>query len=416
VGHRVLIGAAGLVVVALLAALIVIVVVAVRARAERQANAEELHPFYVPPDPLPPAPPGDLIRAEPIEAPGVRMWRVLYHSTTETGHDIAVSGLIAVPDEAPPAGGFPVVAVAHGTDGMARICAPSLRPLASRSVLPTVLTPPKDRVSFFEQMVQPFTDAGYAVVATDYQGLGTPGVNPYLVGVDAARNVLDAARLIQRFPMVQVAEALFIWGISQGGQAALFAGQIAPTYAPELRLLGVVAGAPAAELELMAGEVAGISGRSVLTGLLVMIARAWSAVYPDLDAGSVLTPQGLRRMTVVEERCIDDVLLTFAFREASDVVIRRGMNTPAWQAAIARNTPGMQRTTVPLRIFQGGADWLIRPAFTETLVQRLCAVGDTVAVQVYPGLGHLSVSTPSMPDTLIWMADRLAQATPPSSC
>ena len=37
-------------------------------------------------------------------------------------------------------------------------------------------------------------DAGYVVAATDYEGLGTPGVHPYLVGESEGRSVLDAAR------------------------------------------------------------------------------------------------------------------------------------------------------------------------------------------------------------------------------
>src|SRR5207247_4784757 len=103
-----------------------------------------------------------------------------------------------------------------------------------------------DKPSFYELMLEPLTSAGYAVVATDYQGLGTPGVNPYLVGEDAGRNVLDAARMIRRLPGLSLSDVTFIWGHSQGGQASAFAGQIAPSYAPELRIVGVIAGSPAA--------------------------------------------------------------------------------------------------------------------------------------------------------------------------
>ena len=80
---------------------------------------------------------------------------------------------------------------------------------------------------------------GYVVVATDYEGLGTPGTHPYLVGESEARGVLDIVKAAQQIPETGASNKTFVWGQSQGGQAALFAGEIQPTYAPELDLLGV---------------------------------------------------------------------------------------------------------------------------------------------------------------------------------
>jgi hypothetical protein len=398
-----------------LAALVTLI--ALRIRDERRHDRSLIETFYEPPAPLPEAAPGTLIRAEAIAAPaGVKAWRVLSHSRTFDDRDIAVSGMVAVPDKAPPAGGFPVVAVAHGTVGSAVTCAPSLEPFMSRSILPPDLFPSEKPSSFFDVMVKPFVDAGYAVTATDYQGLGTPGVNPYLVGEDAGRNVIDAIRLIQQFPEVQVSRRTLIWGHSQGGQASAFAGQIAPLYAPELQILGVVSGSPAAELGMLADEAAGVTRRSPLTGLMVMIVRAWTAAYPDLEPETVLTSRGLERMSVVDRECIANVLLSFMLRPAPQYMIPAGIQTAGWQSAIASNTPGAMRTVPPLRVFQGGSDPLILPRFTDAFVVRLCGAGDTVQYTIYPGYGHLSVIEPSMPDTLAWMAARLAGTPAPSTC
>ena len=76
--------------------------------------------FYAIPDPLPAGPPGSPIWAERVAAPpGALAWRILYHSRTIHDEDIAVSGLVVAPDAAPPEGGFPVIAYAHGTTGLA---------------------------------------------------------------------------------------------------------------------------------------------------------------------------------------------------------------------------------------------------------------------------------------------------------
>jgi len=415
---RILIRTAVALGVLLLLILAAIGVVGLIVRIDHQRREAEITSFYDPPSPLPAGTPGAVIRTEPLEdvPDGINAWRILYHSTTRAGQDIAVSGMVAVPSGTPPAGGFPVLTLAHGTVGMARPCAPSLRPFMSRSALPSFLTPGRSSPSFFEQMLQPFTDAGYAVVATDYLGLGTPGINPYLVGEDAARNVLDAARALRSLPSLSLSGDTFIWGHSEGGQSALFAGQIAPRYASEMRILGVVAGSPAAQLESLAAELEGIRGRSPLTGLAVMIVRGWSAAYPNADPATVLTRRGLRAMPLVERECIGGVLLAFAFQPITNFLNPQALRTQPWAELIVANTAGAVRTAPPIRIFQGGADPLIKPAFTETLAAQLCAVGDTVALQVYPGDGHLSVITPSMPDTLTWMADRLAGRPAPSTC
>src|SRR4051812_38416743 len=128
--------------------------------------------FYGVPDPLPAGQPGDIIKTEPVTVDGLHgaMQRVMYHSQSLAGDDIPVTGLIAVPNTPPPDGGYPVVSWAHGTTGLADECAPSIKPDQSITALYNGLL-----------------DAGYAVTATDYEGLGMPGRHPYLVGESQAR-------------------------------------------------------------------------------------------------------------------------------------------------------------------------------------------------------------------------------------
>lgn len=212
--------------------------------------------FYQPPDPLPAGDPGDIIRSEPLDgAPaGSRAWRVLYHSTGLHGEDIAVSGMVFAPDgsssssssssttsttsgatttaRSGDASDHPVVAWAHPTTGVADTCAPS------------VLSDGPSLVAGLDA----FLDAGFVVAATDYQGLGTPGLHPYLIGESEGRGTLDAVRAARQLDDAHAGTTVFTWGHSQGGQAALFAGQMAADYAPELDLAGVAAAAPAGEL------------------------------------------------------------------------------------------------------------------------------------------------------------------------
>ena len=115
---------------------------------------------------------------------------VLYHSRAVDGHDIAVSGVVVAPTGKAPRGGRVVVTWAHGGVGLADVAHLRSRP-TSRPARPAFASATRDPLI---PMLQTFLDAGYVVAATDYEGLGTPGLHPILVGESEGRGVLDAAR------------------------------------------------------------------------------------------------------------------------------------------------------------------------------------------------------------------------------
>ena len=150
--------------------------------ALHQAQPGEPGAFYSPPSPLPAGPPGTIIRSAVIEDyfEGATTYRVLYLSTDHDGQPRAVSGIIVVPDGPAPAEGRRVFAYTHGTVGVAPRCGPSLQDVSHS---------PLDLEGGAE-----FIAAGYVIAASDYQGLGTPGPHPYLVGDVEAMNTLDSVR------------------------------------------------------------------------------------------------------------------------------------------------------------------------------------------------------------------------------
>ena len=152
--------------------------------------------FYLPPQPLAKAKPGTIIRSTPIaDAPtGSRAWKILYHSRTVGGKDIAVSGVVVAPTGTAPRGGRVVVWWAHGATGLADMCAPSKQPDIASGSSGAGIEDPRAPIP----MLQALLDTGYVVAATDYEGLGTPGLHPFLVGESEGRSVLDAARAAPR--------------------------------------------------------------------------------------------------------------------------------------------------------------------------------------------------------------------------
>src|SRR6201995_1373158 len=189
------------------------------------------------------------------------------------GEPIAVPGVILVPPGPAPAGGRPIVAWAHPTTGVVPHCAPSLA------------------IFVFQQMagLRQLIEQGAIVAATDYPGLGTPGPHPYLVGDSEARAVIDSVRAVRDLPGADGGSRYAVWGHSQGGQASLYTGLIARSYAPELDLVGVAAAAPATSLVTLMGDDFKTSGGKNLTAMTLW---SWSRVY-DAPIAKVVLPDAM---------------------------------------------------------------------------------------------------------------------------
>lgn len=355
-------------------------------------GSPDLPDFYGVPDPLPPAAPGTLIKSEAVDVPGLNgaMSRVMYHSTTLAGADIAVTGLILVPKGTAPSGGWPVITWAHGTTGIADICAPSLKP------------------GDFVQLANGLLDAGYLVVATDYEGLGTPGLHPYIVGESEARGVLDIVRMAQSFPAANASKRYVVWGHSQGGHAAMFAGHIAKSYAPDIELVADVAGAPPSQLLLVNAALQ----QSPYKHYIAMVAAAMNAAYGNQKANldEVLTPDGIAFLSNMESKCSGDLGKAAAGLDFTKLQKADPASIPSWNQLLKDNDPGTFTAPipVPLLIIHGGNDEQIPVVSSAALFDQLCKIGQVEQRWVFAGQSHAGVIAPSYPSMLTWIGDRFA--------
>src|SRR2546425_12578640 len=176
------------------------------AKSSHAPGALPLTKFYDTPNPLPADKPGKLIRSEPFDEYvlpyQISAIRILYHSRSPRGEDVAVSGVVLVPDGTPPAGGWPVIAWAHDFIGSARQCAPSLQKNLNKGPLLSM-----------------YAGLGYAVVASDYAGLGTSFPNAAL---DMRSNALDVINAVAaaRAALPQLGTSWVVAGYAQGSPVA----------------------------------------------------------------------------------------------------------------------------------------------------------------------------------------------------
>lgn len=359
--------------------------------------------FYAAPDTVPEEP-GQLLRAEPFTRTipdGATAWRILHTTTAPDGTPALASALVVVPDGG---GERDVVAWAHGTTGWATGCAPSLLEE------PFVAGAMQDLAGTLAN--------GWAVVATDYMGLGTDGVHPYLIGPGEAHSVLDSIRAARQLADANLGERTVVWGHSQGGHAALWTGGLAESYAPELDILGVVAMAPAANLPVVLDELA----NSVVGGVFGSFTLAvYSGTYDEIRARDYVRPGARITVQSMQQRCLTDpsTLVSLATSIFSD--------SPPWLGSSAdgplgerleENVPTLL-ISVPLLLAQGGADTLISPAAQDAYVAERCAAGQSLDYRTYAGRDHMGLvadDSPLIADLHSWTADRFAGVEAANTC
>lgn len=359
--------------------------------------------FYTVP-PQAPAAPGQLLRSEAFQhqvPAGAQAWRLLYTTTRTDGTPTVASALVVV-STAPAPDPRPVWAWTHGTTGFATGCAPSLlkAPFANVPALPEMLA------------------AGWAFVATDYVGLGTPGAQPYLIGEGQARSALDAVRAARQLPGLSLSKQTVVWGHSQGGHAALWTGALAPSYAPDVDLLGVAALAPASDLPaLMAAVQHGTVGR-VMTAYLL---RAYSATYPEVDFDAYTAGWSRPWVRSFSNRCLDGLEALVPVAQAallSGSIFVQDPTTGALGARLQENVPN-RSVAAPLLLAQGLSDDLVLPTAQDRYVQGRCSAGQSLSYWRLAGHDHLSLVAPDSPlgPALVeWSAARLQRAPAPTGC
>lgn len=330
-------------------------------------------------------PHGSIIRSKRIPTGGLplpqagRTYLVLYRSTLPDGARAAVSGTITIPAGRAPQGGFPTVAWAHGTTGIADACAPT-RLMYRRGA---------DGYTRSQQAQQTdWVRRGWAVTNTDYQGLGTDPMHPYLIGVSEGRSVVDSV-LAARALSASVGRRWATIGHSQGGHAALWAASLGPAWAPGLELEGVAPIAPANHIGEQGELIADIDSNP-FGGLPAMIVAA-AADQLGLAPADVFSERALRHHPLIDRRCdlsaFGDIPLSEHFNPAFDTAVVTDF--------LGRNDPEDLALTVPVLVTQGTADTTVLPGFTDQMVSAFQARGIDVTYEKLDGVNHVDAAAAS---------------------
>jgi alpha-beta hydrolase superfamily lysophospholipase len=350
------------------------------------------------------AAPGDVLRAESVELTGpldgASGWRILYRSTGSDGSPAVVSGMVLAPIEPAPGGGHPVAAWAHGTTGIADRCAPS----ATGNLF----------YDDYGTQARRLLDQGFVVTATDYHGLGTPGVHGYHVSDQLAAATIDSVAAAHDLDDVgPLAPSWVVVGHSEGGLAALATDQLADKSLPQLDYRGAVVAAPSARLgaiaELMFGAPEG-------RGYGALLLEAASEIDPGLDPSVSLQPVAAARRPLLTHGCWEEAVPGFDDLEAEQMLA--GPEVGARLGAVLDQccTSDPSAAIGPLLVVHGEADEALPLGLSEQLVDELCAAGVTVQFRTYPGATHDGVLAAAAAEVGSWLTDRLTGSPATSTC
>ncbi|HCA5020611.1 alpha/beta fold hydrolase [Acinetobacter baumannii] len=309
-----------------------------------------------------------------------------YKMLGQSGQEVQATSLVFTPNTQPPVGGWPIVVWAHGTTGVADVCAPSKAALADST----------------KDLISKLLAAGYVVVAPDYEGLGTPGIHPFLNvkseafsitdAVVATRNYLSQRNLLTSKKWVTV-------GHSQGGHAALGAAQYASR--AQLDYKGTVAVAPASNLGsiLVDGEaqVANapidikIGTYAQLDTYTALVTAGIRNTQPSFDYGQVFTSQISSIAAQAENLCSGPLYGAFYEGMSNYAKDHNGtldgftrtqpnfMAVPLVKTFLDKDSQPLQvKVTTPIIIYQGIADPTVPKLATDLLIANATAVGTKI--------------------------------------
>ena len=347
--------------------------------------------------------PGQLLSARPVtDGPALpsaaRTEVITYASQDGNGDPVVVSGTVAIPRTPAPDGGYPVISWAHGTTGVADACAPSADFAGG---------PAHSYLSGVNTSLDDWVAKGYAVVSTDYQGLGTPGIHPYINGDTEANAVVDIVRAAREVDPA-VGSTWFVIGHSQGGQAALFTAAQAGERAPELDLGGAVAIAPGNGLDQTPNYFrSGVPGIEAAEAFLPLILLGAQAADPAIDPSALLTEQAQPLLTAARTGCIDDI------RKVPPVpagqVFRPDADLGPLTEYLGRQEPSRVHVQVPTLVAQSSGDLVVSKPSTDLMVKTLQDNGNELTYRTYEGADHRGTIGASQQDAQDFVAGILAR-------
>lgn len=356
--------------------------------------------------------PGRLISHEqiPTSLHGARAHKVRYTSLDTNGVATESTGLVIAPSGE--GSGRPILTWLHGTTGVGDAACPSAQEDPARDLITFFDLDARADIDYGVPHIQSFIDDGWVVCATDYQGLGTPGVHQYTVNRTNGRDglyIVHAARTLT----LGMGTALAGAGWSQGGGAVAALAELDVDEFGELDLFAIVAFSPGvAGVALKAGSASAMAGPSGPPDAhAFMLIEGLVAAFPDtLKLEDVLTPLGVKVAHATQETLSVHHLtgvLARTFHHDGPIIRSDPQNLEQWKAAVMSSTAGLKKPLCPVLVCEDlgnpEGQFPCPLPWQDGYAAAVTALGGEVTVRTYPNDDHFSLCTTAMPEAKIWL-------------
>ncbi|MBM7416922.1 MULTISPECIES: S9 family peptidase [Nocardiaceae] len=330
---------------------------------------------------------------DPALAPaGAAESYVVRYSTLRTAEQAGEStGAVFVPTGDAPADGWPVVSYAHGTTGVADSCAPSATGTAQ----------------YERPAIEAWLAAGHAVVATDYAGMGTPGVHAYLDGPAAGANAIDIVRAAHTMLGDRLSPKWITTGLSQGGNTSFFTAAAASTRAPDLDFRGAVSVAGPTGLDTVLPLVGPVLPPVVPSGFLGYVFYTLAGLAdqrPELDVRQYLTPKGVEYLDAATTLCGTEFRDYRAAHPAQFGELLTRPLTPLAPVLAQMQAVPVSGYDRPLLVTQSLSDQTVPAPLAFAHAARMTAAGTDFQLVTFPAPDHIGTLMASMPASLDFAA------------
>lgn len=355
--------------------------------------------------------PGTLLHHELIDTTlaRARAWRIRYASRDVNGKPTESTGIVVAPTGV--CNDRPILTWCHGTTGLGNAACPSAQPDPARELTLYFSIGATQSIDYGVPGVQSFLDDGWVVCATDYQGLGTPGMHQYNVNRSNARDAVNIAHAARHLD-TGAGTTLGCMGWSQGGGAAAAIAELDPDDYRDLRLIGTVPMSPAISsiaLSDPVGPAAALSGGDAAPDShLVMIFAGHAQAFPELNLGDILTPLGI---DIVEgsydaqpvHHLNDTIARLFRLKGAVLDIKKDAMGS--WIQAMTTASGAQHQPVCPVLLcidaFDGGT--VVAVQWQTDYANAIEKLGGTITTKTYPNDDHFSLPESCVDDARAWL-------------
>lgn len=354
---------------------------------------------------------GQLIEQQdmPTSIRGARAWRIRYSSRDVNGRPTESTGLVIAPTQTSPE--TPVLTWCHGTTGLGDAACPSDQPDPARELTVYFSIEATQSIDYGVPGLQSFIDSGWVVCATDYQGLGTPGMHHYIVNRSNARDAINIVHAARALPISMGLDVGCV-GWSQGGGCAAAVAELDDEDYGDLRLIGTVPMSPGVgsiAMSTPSGPTSALGGGDEPPDShLIMLLAGISAANPELQLSDVLTPLGVRIIegawNTQPVHHLNDTIARL-FRLEGPVLAVKPDVMAKWKSAIDAGSAARHSPRCPVLMcvdaFDGGT--VVPVEWQTKYAEAVAAIGGQVTTRTYPKDDHFSLPFACVGDALEWL-------------